>query len=174
MLQRGCTAYSPLQTFARKEEWNGDSNNRSTTLQPDNVTIIRGSPSFIESWCWPTGSCRVCECIVSFRQSCVIKKLCFRPGAIRLALCGIGDRKGSFQGFPVVPRHPLRGLRLHFLSMALQLDQVVEGVGVAQLTSVNQTHEQIAHIRPIQRPIKQGILPVKNGPLQRPFANVVI
>ncbi len=27
--------YSPLQTFARKEEWNGNSNNRSTTLQPD-------------------------------------------------------------------------------------------------------------------------------------------
>jgi hypothetical protein len=58
--------------------------------------------------------------------------------------------------------------------MTLQLGQVVEGVGVAQLTSVNQTHEQIAHIRPIQRPIKQGILPVKNGPLQRSFANVVI
>src|SRR3984885_6196795 len=63
MLQRGCTAYSPLQTFARKEEWNGDSNNRSTPLQPDNVTIIRGRRGFIESWCRPTGSCRVCECI---------------------------------------------------------------------------------------------------------------
>src|SRR5271155_3407194 len=55
--------YSPVQTFARKEEWNGNSNNRSTTLQPDNVTIIRGSRSFIESWRRPTGSCRVCECI---------------------------------------------------------------------------------------------------------------
>src|SRR4029077_11678461 len=49
------------------------------------------------------------------------------------------------------------------------LGQVVEGVGVTQLTGVNQTHEQIAHIRPIQRPIEQGILPVKNRPLQRPF-----
>src|SRR5580658_8703031 len=57
------TRYSPLQTFARKEERNGNSNNRSTTLQPDNVTIIRGSRSFIESWCRPTGSWRVCECI---------------------------------------------------------------------------------------------------------------
>src|ERR1700687_4809545 len=53
--------YSPLQTFARKEEWNGNSNNRSTTLQPDNVTIIRGGRSFIESWCRPTGSGRVRE-----------------------------------------------------------------------------------------------------------------
>jgi hypothetical protein len=58
--------------------------------------------------------------------------------------------------------------------MALQLGQVVEGVGVAQLTGVNQAHEQITHLRSVQRPIKQGILPVKNGPLQRPFANVVI
>ena len=60
---------------------------------------------------------------VSFRQSCVIKQLCFRPGAIRLALCGIGERNGSFQGFPVVPWHPL-GLRLHFLSMALLILRV--------------------------------------------------
>src|ERR1700676_793349 len=59
-------------------------------------------------------------------------------------------------GFVVVPRHPLRGLRLHFLSMAPQLDQVVEEVGVAQLTGVNQAHEQITHLRPIQRPIKQA------------------
>jgi len=31
--------------------------------------------------------------------------------------------------------------------VALQLGQVVEGVGAAQLTSVNQTHEQVAHLR---------------------------
>ena len=57
--------------------------------------------------------------------------------------------------------------------MALQLGQVVEGVGAAQLTSVNQAHEQVAHLRPVQRPIEQGILPVKNRPLQRPFDEVM-
>ena len=58
--------------------------------------------------------------------------------------------------------------------MALQLGQVVEGVGAAQLTSVNQAHEQVAHLRPVQRPIEQSILPVKNCPLQRPFDEVVV
>jgi hypothetical protein len=38
--------------------------------------------------------------------------------------------------------------------MTLQLRQIVEGVGVAQLTGVDQAHEQIADVRPIQRPIK--------------------
>jgi hypothetical protein len=36
--------------------------------------------------------------------------------------------------------------------VALQRGQVVEGVGAAQLTGVNQTHEQVAHLSPIQRP----------------------
>jgi hypothetical protein len=58
--------------------------------------------------------------------------------------------------------------------MALQLGQVVEGVGVAQLTSVNQAHEQVADIRSIQRPIEQRILSVQNGPLQCSFDDIVI
>jgi hypothetical protein len=32
--------------------------------------------------------------------------------------------------------------------VALQLGQVVEGVGAAQLTGVNQAHEQVAHLPP--------------------------
>jgi hypothetical protein len=38
---------------------------------------------------------------------------------------------------------------------------------------VNQAHEQITQFRPVQRPIEQSILPVKNRPLQRPFDEVV-
>ena len=38
---------------------------------------------------------------------------------------GMGEGNGPLQGFVVVP---LRGLSRHFLSMALQLGQVVEGV----------------------------------------------
>jgi hypothetical protein len=51
-------------------------------------------------------------------------------------------------------RHPLRRAGLQFLGVALQLDEVVEGVGAAQLTGVNQTHEPVAHLRPVQRPIE--------------------
>jgi hypothetical protein len=49
----------------------------------------------------------------------------------------------SLQRLAIVPRHPLRGLGRQFLSVALHLGQVVEGVGAAQLTSVNQAHEQV-------------------------------
>ena len=47
-------------------------------------------------------------------------------------LRGIGEGNGPFQGFAIVPGHPLRGRSRHFLSMTLQLGQVVEGVGVTQ------------------------------------------
>jgi len=74
----------------------------------------------------------------------------------------------------VVPRHPLRWAGCQFLGVALQLDQVVEGIGTAQLTGVNQTHEQVAYLRSVQRPIEQSILSVKNGPLQCPFDEVIV
>lgn len=60
------------------------------------------------------------------------------------------------------------------LRVPLQFGQVVERVGVAQLAGVNQTHEQVAHLRPVQRPIKQGVLPMQNRPLQRSFTKVVV
>jgi hypothetical protein len=37
----------------------------------------------------------------------------------RKILSGIGEGNGPFQGFAIVPRHPLRGLSLYFLSMTL-------------------------------------------------------
>jgi hypothetical protein len=92
----------------------------------------------------------------------------------RKILRGIGEGNGPFQGFAIVPRHPLRRSSLDFLRMALQLGQIVEGVGIAQLTSVNQAHEEIADIGPIQRPIEQGILPVKNCPLQCPLDDIIV
>jgi hypothetical protein len=92
----------------------------------------------------------------------------------RKILSGIGEGNDPLQGFAVVPRYPLRGISLHFLSMTLQLGQVVEGVGVAQLTSVNQAHEQITHVCPIQRPIEQGILPVENSSLQCALDNIIV
>jgi hypothetical protein len=42
--------------------------------------------------------------------------------------------------------------------VALQLDQVVEGVGSTQLAGVDQAHEQIADLRPVQGTVEEGIL----------------
>src|SRR5208283_5639494 len=39
---------------------------------------------------------------------------------------------------------------------------------------MNQTHEQVAHLRPVQRAIKQSILPVQNSSLQSPLDDVVV
>jgi hypothetical protein len=49
--------------------------------------------------------------------------------------------------------------------VALQLDQVVEGVGAAQLAGMDQAHEQIADLRPVQSAIKQSVLPMQNRTL---------
>ena len=60
----------------------------------------------------------------------------------------------------IVPRHPSGGAGGQFLGMTLKLDQVVEGVGAAQLAGMDQAHEQIADLRTVQCAIKQSILPM--------------
>jgi hypothetical protein len=57
-----------------------------------------------------------------------------------------------------VPWHPLRGAQGEFPGMALQLDQVVERVDAAQLAGVDQAHEQITDLRPVQGAVEQGVL----------------
>jgi len=57
--------------------------------------------------------------------------------------------------------------------MALQFDQVVEGVGATQLACVDQDHEQIADLSSVQSAIKQRILSMENGALQGPFCDVI-
>src|SRR5579859_3612677 len=64
------------------------------------------------------------------------------------------------QGLAVVPRHPFRGLGRQVLWMALQLDQIVEGVGSIQPAGVNQAHKQVTYLRPVQRSIEQCIFPM--------------
>ena len=58
--------------------------------------------------------------------------------------------------------------------MALKLDQVVEGVGAAQLAGVDQAHEQIPNLGAVQGAIVQGVLAMKNRSLQSPFYYVVV
>jgi len=58
--------------------------------------------------------------------------------------------------------------------MPLQYGHVVERVGIAQATGVDQTHEQVARLGAVQRLIEQRILPMKYGPLQSLLAEVVI
>ena len=77
------------------------------------------------------------------------------------------------QRVSVVPGHPQGGIRRQLSSVPLQLDQVLERVDVAQLAGVNQTHEQVAHLCPIQCSIEQRILTVQNRPFEASLHNVM-
>src|ERR1051326_1254375 len=44
----------------------------------------------------------------------------------------------------VVPRHPLGWVFFQLLQMALQLGEIVEGVGAAEFGSVDQAHEHVS------------------------------
>jgi hypothetical protein len=57
--------------------------------------------------------------------------------------------------------------------MPLKLDHVIERVGTAQLTGMDQAHVQIANISAIQRAIKQSILPVQHSTFQTSFNDVM-
>ena len=71
---------------------------------------------------------------------------------------GIAGNPDSRQSLAIVPRHLFRGAGGQFPGVALQLDQVVEGVSSTQLAGVDQAHEQIADLRPIEGAIEQGVL----------------
>ena len=56
----------------------------------------------------------------------------------------------SHQRLAVAPGHPIGGVGCQLLGVPLQFDQVVEGVGAAQLAGVDQRHEQIPDLCPVQ------------------------
>ena len=78
------------------------------------------------------------------------------------------------QRVAIVPGHPAGRIRRQFGCVPLQLDQVLERVGIAQLAGMDQAHEQIADRGPIQRAIEQRVLTVENRPLQGSLHDIVI
>jgi len=58
--------------------------------------------------------------------------------------------------------------------MPQQLGQVLERVNSVQLTGMNQTHEQIARVRSIQRLIEERIPAIQNRFLQSALDDVVV
>ena len=67
------------------------------------------------------------------------------------------------QSLAIVPRHPFRGASGQFPGMALQLDQVGEGVGSTQLAGVDQAHEQVADLSPAQGAVEEGFFRCKTA-----------
>jgi hypothetical protein len=75
--------------------------------------------------------------------------------------------------FEEVPRHPRRRIRHQLTGVPLELGEVVERIGVRQLTGVDQAHEQVAHLGAVQGAIKQRIFAMQYGALERALAEVM-
>ena len=93
-----------------------------------------------------------------------------QAGFIILRGCGRGEPR---QRFAVVPGHPLRWVSLQLLGVLLQLCQIVERINTVQLTSMDQTHEQIAHSGTVQRLVKEGVFPIQNRFLEGTLDDVM-
>ena len=74
----------------------------------------------------------------------------------------------------VIPRHPRSRTRCEFCCVALQLAEVIEWIGAAQLASVDQAHEQVAYFGAVQRAIEQSVLTMQYRTLEGAFADVVV
>src|ERR1017187_7692941 len=75
---------------------------------------------------------------------------------------------------PVAPRHPFPRAGSDLARMPEQLHQILERVHAVELAGVNQTHEQVAHLCPVQRAVEQSVLAVQHRQFQRPLADVVV
>lgn len=60
--------------------------------------------------------------------------------------------------------HPTGGIRRQFDGVVLQLDQVLERVGIAELAGMDQAHEQVAHL--LRCPCLNWAQRMKNGQLR--------
>ncbi len=69
---------------------------------------------------------------------------------------------GRLQGVGVIPRHPVWRVMYQFGSMLQKRSQILEGGGAAKLASVNQRHEQVAHVGTALRSIEHGIFPMQD------------
>ena len=53
----------------------------------------------------------------------------------------------------IIPGHPRRGIIRQLPCMPLKFGEVVERIGAHEFAGVDQTHEQVAHLRTIERAI---------------------
>src|SRR5947209_2571113 len=94
-----------------------------------------------------------------------------QAGFILLRGCGPCEPR---QRLAVVPGHPLRRVLLQLLGAPLQLGEVAEWIDAVELAGVYQAHEQIPPLRSFPGLVKQRVLAMQNGLLQRTLDQIVI
>ena len=78
------------------------------------------------------------------------------------------------KGLTVVPWQPGAGPLGHGRRVAHERREVVEGVAAVELGGVNDRHVDVADLCPALAAIKQGVVAVPDGHLQRSFDDVVV
>ena len=73
-----------------------------------------------------------------------------------------------------IPRHPHFGRVINGCLMALERNEIFEGVFLGKFSAVDQAHEEITDLGATLGAIKQRILSVKNRFLERSFTNIVV
>jgi hypothetical protein len=72
-----------------------------------------------------------------------------------------GGRRGSGgERFLVVPEHPAIGVAGQFVGVPFILGEVLERIGPAQRSGVDQAHEQVVYVRTADGLEEQGVLAV--------------
>src|SRR5689334_4662139 len=61
-----------------------------------------------------------------------------------------------------------------FPGIPLALNHVIEGIGFAQLTGMDQRHEQITNVSAVQGAIEQGVFLVQYSALQTALDDVIV
>ena len=74
-----------------------------------------------------------------------------------ILLCRRGCSE-PLQRLAIVPGQPVRRPHSQFSGVTPKFAQIIEGIRSVDLTAVNQAHEEIAHLRPVERLIEQTVL----------------
>lgn len=74
------------------------------------------------------------------------------------------------KGLVVVPGHLFLGVFFAEDRVAQEGDEVLEGVGVVEFGGVDEVHEDIADMGAVLGFVEQGVLTVKDGAFEDPFA----
>ena len=91
-------------------------------------------------------------------------------GRASIGLAGVANR----ERLPVIPREPSGRMLRCLLGVAHQGVEIVQGVGGAEPTGVDQAHEQVAQPGAVLRLVAERVFPVEDGHLQGAFADIII
>ena len=106
--------------------------------------------------------------------------LCVLPVKLRKSKLWGMERISVFYGgnaamvVSVVPRQPILGISEHFMRMPLKGHEVIERVDLGHSTGLDEAHEEIAYVCPVQGAVKEAVFTMPDCHFQGSFGNIVV